>query len=147
MEFKVIGISNVVSYSNNKKEKKSTSRAQWKIDFQARSVISYTEGLNVLFTIDLLIFRQINMSLLIHLYKHQPSVPLENSFFLWFGILGYLLLVKGRSVVSLQDFLCSLYLHFSYFHEKKIQFFLSIRVGWITGLGIKTCTPYHWMCY
>lgn len=46
MELKVIGISNVVSYSKNKKEKekKSTSRAQWKIDFCARSVISETEG-------------------------------------------------------------------------------------------------------
>lgn len=46
MELKIIGISKAVSYSNkkSKKKKKTTSRAQWKIDFWVRSVISETEG-------------------------------------------------------------------------------------------------------
>lgn len=98
--------------------------------------------ITVLFTTDSLIFRQINMSLLIHLYKHQPSVLKRTCYLFWFGILGYILLVQGRSVVSLQDFLCCIKLPFSYFHEK-IYFFLSFRVGWVrnkamcsTSLGV-----------
>lgn len=107
---------------------------QWnrRKDFQA--------VITVLFTTDSLIFRQINMSLLIHLYKHQPSVPLENLFFFWFGILGYILLVEGRYVVSLPDFICSVWLYFSYFHEKRLlfPFHQSWMVHWIRNKDIKT---------